>query len=257
MIAVGSHGRWLPALLWVAGIAFGQPASSESAPTVAARPNVQIAVFFAPEMAYATALSYDRAVSREQALADLQELATGLGYDSVDDLRPSQPGAAKPTPIRFETTKDGLNVGFRLSERAFNRSIGTFKLEPFVRAFAEYGRIDLDFMVSDLNGRRFAYRGVGNWSSDEVVIRHKGQGTYHTFAIEVREPALKDFELPPFAPPVTPVGADQEGDKESDFPVEYVILVLVAAAVSLVVFAIVFYGLGRWHRGSKTRRRRR
>ncbi|NUP99648.1 MAG: hypothetical protein HUU35_07325, partial [Armatimonadetes bacterium] len=218
-------------------------------PALATPPVVQVMALFVPEAGYQCTVAYAVPTTRQQATRDLAELATGLGYTSVDDLRRSVPGEEARRPIEFEQTPPGLTVGFRLSERALNRSIGTFKLEPFIDAFREHRRIDLDLVVGDLDGRRFAYRGVGDLETAAVKLRHHASGVSHSFAIEVLDPGYRSLDLPPFAPPALPLQADQKDDKESTSLLELSMLALLAGAGGLVAFVLVYGGLRRWWQG--------
>lgn len=236
----------------IVGRALSAPPADPSLPPVLGDPNVQIVAFFVPELGYAATVAYRERVSRAQAKADLMELARALGYERYSDLQRTEPGADKPLPLAYEVADGGATLGFRLSERAFSRETGTFKLEPFISAYRAYGRIDLEFTVGDLAGKRFAYRGIGDYDNQWVRIRHHGEGVFHSFAIEVLDPSFEQLDLPPFAPPVAPLQADEEGNKES-LP-KGVILTAVGAA--LVAAGLTFAVLVRAAMATRRRKAR-
>lgn len=250
---------WCAALLGVLPPALGQDAVPAA---VVTPPNVSVFCWYSPEMAYQAALTYSAAavakfgIDEAAAKRDLAALAAGLGYDRVEQLQRVDYGRGLK-PFVLERDKIGLSVGFRLSEAGFNRGNGTFKLEAFVVALRRYGRIDLDFVVTPWDGKKFAYRGLGNYESPEVVIRHHGNGGSQSFRIAVLDTTREAYDLPPFAPPALPLQADLEDDKDSGLSREQIVVGVVAGALSAVVFLLVFWGLRRWERPRRGRRRGR
>ncbi len=225
-------------------------------------PQVSIFGWYSAEMAYQGTVTYSAAavqefgVDEQVAKQDLAVLAQGLGYAKLSQLQRVKYGEG-PQPFVFQHDKDGLSLGFRLSETAFNRDIGTFKLEAFVVAYRRYGRVDLDFVVTPWNGKAFAYRGLGNFDSRAVVIRHHGNGGSQSFRVAILDTTRQAYELPPFAPPALPLQTAQEGDEDSGPSREQIIVGVVAGALSIAVFLLVFWGLRRWERPRRGRRRGR
>ena len=250
---------WCAALLAPArgGLAQEAPDAAVSTPA-----RVQILCYYSPELAYQASVLYSAAAVKEfgidaaQAKQDLTKLALGLGYDSLSKLHRVDYGKG-PRPFEIANDSDGLSIGFRLTEAAFHRERGTFKLEPFVAAYQRYGRIDLEFLVTPWNGTAFAYRGLGNWDSPAIVIRHHANGGDHSFRIAVLDRTLDQYDLPPFAPPALPLQAAEDSHKDSRFGREQVIFGIVAAGLSIAVFLLVFWGLRRWERPKRGRRRGR
>ncbi len=252
-----ARGQVAGRLLWGMVLAMPALAAPPAPEPITSPPAVQIVAFFVPEAGYQTTVAYSQAVPRETALRDLTILANRLGYESVDQLRRSRPDGGEPLPLALDEAGGGLTVGFRLSERAFNRDVGTFKLAPFIEAYRAYGRIDLDFVVGPLDGRSFAYRGVGNWDSRQVRLRHHGRGTAHAFVVEVLDPDLRELALPPFAPPALPLQADGSVGRSAPAWYELAMVGAASAVVGLLAFLVLYGGLRRWQGANKRRRARR
>jgi len=253
---VGARAQ-LSCLLLVVGRLAAQPAGQtspqpDSLTTPAA---VQVTVFFWAATGYAATALYTKAISEAEARSELEVLAAGLGYGSAAELRRSYPGTEKPDAFEFETSPSGFTVGFRLSERALNRDLGTFKLEPFLKAFGRHGRIDLDFMVGDLDNRVFNYRGIKQFESRNVRLRHHGGGPHHSYSIEVLNPQAASFDLPPFAPPELPLGEDSRRGAPKHPAGSSILLVILAAAAAVGTYLVVERGLRRWRAGTNRRRR--
>lgn len=250
---------------WCAVLSLVLPAATAQTPgqsAVETPPNVSIFAWYSAEMAYQATVTYRAAALAEfgvdEAVAkqDLAELARRLGYQQLTQLQRVKYGEG-PQPFAIQKDKDGLSIGFRLSETAFNRSVGTFKLEAFVAAYRRYGRIDLDFVVTPFDGKVFAYRGLGNYDSPAVVLRHHGNGGSQSFRVAVLDTTRESYDLPPFAPPALPLQTDLEDDKESGLGREQIIVGVMAGGLSVGVFLLVFWGLRRWERPRRGRRRGR
>ncbi|MCC7492492.1 MAG: hypothetical protein IT204_09110 [Fimbriimonadaceae bacterium] len=247
--------RWgLPGWVLVVATAAAPPRLGPAVTPVTGPPAVQVVAFLAPEFGYQTAVTYDTAVTRQVALADLTRLAALLEYRSLTELQPTEPGREQPLPFHFETESGGLTVGLRLSERAFNRAKGTFKLEPFLLAYARYRRVDLDLMVGQYGDRIFAYRGVGNYENAAVRLHHHGAGGHHSFRAELLQPAATKLDLPPYAPPELPLETGG-GSRRSPSGGQTAVLVALAGLAAVTTFGVVFYGLRRWVASGHRRRR--
>lgn len=246
----GRGCRWMLCCL-LAGRLMAQEAAPASPSVEPTTPHVQICVFYAIELGYSAVVAYDRPIPKETAIRDLTELATGLGYESIDALRRAVPGEENRRELAYSSDEGASQISFRLGERALDRQQGTLKLEPFIVAYREYGRIDLDVMVGDLNEKRFVYRGLRDYESPFVRIRHHGSGVSHRFQIEVLDASFEKLDLPPFAPPDEPLEWDQPVDRNRSGLREWVGLV----ALALGCAAVVFWLLSR--RGRRRRRRRR
>ncbi len=253
---VGTRAQ-LSCMLLAVGRLVAQPAgqTSPQPDRLTSPASVQITAFFWAATGYAATALYSQPLTEAAARSELEVLAAGLGYGSASELRRSYPGTEKPDAFEFETSSAGFTVGFRLSERAFNRDQGTFKLEPFLKAFGRHGRIDLDFMVGDLDNRAFNYRGIRQFESRDVRLRHHGAGPHHSYSIEVLNPQAATFDLPPFAPPELPLGEDSRRTSPKHPAGSSILLVVLATAAALGTFVVVERGLRRWRAGTNRRRR--
>lgn len=231
---VRSSGLWLLPLAVAAWAAPPQDAAS----WLNQAPVVQVVVFFDADLGYQAVVAYDRNVPRAEIKQQLTVLAHGLGYGALDDLRRSKPDSDGKLPLGIEDSRAGSQVSFRLSERAFNRSIGTFKLEPFIDAFKAYRRIDLDFAVGPLQGQQFIYHGLRDYEDGQVILKFHS-GPSYSFRIGVKDPAYTTLKLPPFAPPTEPLRKVASDRKESPWRWQTPLAVVAAIAVGWLTFAAV------------------
>lgn len=220
-------------------------------------PTVQVLLLFDPLLGYTGVVSYTAAVSRDQAKAELEVLADALGYESAADLRPFDPDTGRHTDLGYARTERGSELTFRTSEKFLDREHGTLRLEPLIRAYGHYRRINLEYLISDLNGRAFAYHGPGNYESDQVRLRHQGGTGHHAFQVEVLDPAFESLDLPPYAPPEEPLTAESNSRRgPADMSARRRIgAVVLGIGLSLLVYLLLFGLLTR--RGSATKPRRR
>lgn len=237
--------------------AWPSPAAPHGSSLLSA-PVVQVLVLFDPLLGYEGTVTYAVPVDRAQARAELAELAKRLGYSGLDELRPFDRASGKRSGLRFRAVKGGAELTFKLSEAALGRDDGTIPLEPYIATYRAYRRINLEFYVSDLNGRAFAYRGPGDFENRWIRMAHQGQAGYQAFQIEVLDPGFRSLELPPFAPPEVPLGSDANpstprGDALARRLAGAVVLGL---GLSLLVYLALFGWLTRRRAPTAPRRRR-
>lgn len=203
--------------------------------------------FLDPSMGYRCSIAYSDTVSEPIARGELGRLALALGYARVEDLQPTGPeGALEPFTFRVEPT-GGSQIAFRLSELAFSRERGTFKLEPFIDVYRAYRRLDLQFDVADLAGVRFTYRGLADYDDARVRVHHHGSDRSHSFQVDVLDPHFKSLGLPEFGSPSQPVQVDQEsGGERSPSPRgEWLKIMAAALGAGGLTFLVLSLTVGR------------
>jgi hypothetical protein len=241
------------ALCLVAALHAQPPASTPAdapRPGIATPPAVQVFAILAPEFGYQATVAYDRVVSRAEAKLELQALAQGLGYESVNDLRRWAPGEKERRELEYRASERGSEIGFRLSERAFFRGDGRFKVEPFIAAYRQYGRIDIDLVVGKLDQAAFRYKGLRDYDDRYVRLRYHGADPTYSFQVEVLDPSFERLDLPPYAPPEEPLQSTWPPDRNRVGWREWLGLVLLAAGSATVAYLLV-------RRGGRRRVRRR
>lgn len=221
-------------------------------------PTVQILVLFDPLLGYEGTVTYAVPVTRDQAKAELAELARRLGYSGLDELRPFDRASGQRGALRYRSVPGGAELSFKLSEAALGRQDGTIPLEPYLAAYRAYRRINLEFYVSDLNGRAFDYRGPRQVENRWVRLRSQGAGGYQSFQAEILDPGFESLELPPFAPPEVPLGAGANAPAATaGAPGRRLVgAVVLGLGLSLVVYLALFGWLTRRRAPAAPRRRR-
>ncbi|HAZ64363.1 MAG TPA: hypothetical protein DCZ72_12255 [Armatimonadetes bacterium] len=235
------HAGLLAALVAVAAWAQVEApaAAPDPDPTI---PAVQVAAFFDAGMGYATSVAYSVPVTEAEARADIDRLAKALGHESADDFKPSDI-EGKELDLTFSDQDQMSTIGFRMTERDLDRAGGVFFLEAFIDTFRRYQRIDLFFDLGTLGGQDFAYRGLRNYSDENLTIAFHHSASSYEFRVNVLNPAYTKLGLPKYAPPEVPLGDD--AGQQGGTPGAWWAALLGALGAAAVVFVAVTAYLNR------------
>jgi hypothetical protein len=164
-------------------------------------------------------ITYDHQVNREDALADLKELARLAGWapDGVTITHEkSTPGSPVMTSVEFNA-------------KAFDAATHSFPIEPVVLAFKRFKKVGAVFLI----GKGYPYWGPLNYRTPQVsMIGEAGTGAF-TFHFTILDPNVSQFQIP-LRDPNAPKAPPQK--KATPLLYRFLIVLLMAFVISLIAY---------------------
>ena len=187
--------RPLVLLLWLALLiaSMASPVGAKTQPTAlqGGSPDVLILVAATATGQDQIGVTYPKVVPHAQARRDLAALQAATGW-----LLKRIKITDAPSSLRRDKVK--MTGSECVASRAVRQETHGLAVQPFVQAFRGYHYLLLTYFV----GADFRFRGLHDYSDNDLRIKLDQHGSAYTYQIFIRRPNFERLKLPYLQPPL-------------------------------------------------------